>query len=70
MLVFPQIVYKIFIFIKNINIIQNIQIKTFEGDAQMKKKVMLKQKLLRVSIILIALFTAAIFFVTNMKVTI
>ncbi|ODM27855.1 cache domain-containing protein [Acetivibrio mesophilus] len=35
----------------------------------MKKKVMLKQKLLRVSIILIALFTAAIFFVTNSKVT-
>lgn len=35
----------------------------------MKKKVMLKQKLLRVSIVLIALFTAAIFFVTNSKVT-
>ncbi|GAE90818.1 cache domain-containing protein [Acetivibrio straminisolvens] len=35
----------------------------------MKKKVMLKQKLLRVSIALIALFTVAIFFVTNSKVT-
>ncbi|GEM_PF-499036 len=35
----------------------------------MKKKVMLKQKLLRISIVLIALFTAAIFFVTNIKVT-
>lgn len=34
----------------------------------MKKKVMLKEKLLRVSIILIVLFTATIFFVTNNRV--
>lgn len=34
----------------------------------MKKKVMLKEKLLRVSIILIALFTATIYFVTDSKV--
>ncbi|WP_010252000.1 cache domain-containing protein [Acetivibrio cellulolyticus] len=34
----------------------------------MKKKVMLKEKLLRVSIVLIALFTATIFFVTDNKV--
>ncbi|MDQ2086858.1 cache domain-containing protein [Herbivorax sp. ANBcel31] len=35
----------------------------------MKKKVMLKKKLLRVSIVLIVLFTATIFFVTNNRVS-
>lgn len=35
----------------------------------MKKKVMLKEKLLRVSIVLIALFTATIYFVTDNKVS-
>lgn len=39
-----------------------------KGDVDMKKKVMLKEKLLRVSIVLIALFTATIFFVTDNKV--
>jgi len=38
------------------------------GDFSMKKKVMLKGKLLRVSILLMALCTATIFFVTNSNV--